>query len=105
MNQEVKIVKITQNCFSTFSSRLIFTLIALTDFCTRKELEDWTGFSSITISRYLQIFRKKGLIKTAPGIIFVTKYGEKLFKMLYELFFMELEIAKKYTKNRKVFNR
>lgn len=98
MIQELKLVNITKNCFSTYSSRLIFTLISRNDFCTRKELIKWTGFSSITISRYLQEFSKSRLIGNAPGIIFLSEFGKDIFLLLEDLFEREIEIAFKIEK-------
>ncbi|NHJ86721.1 MAG: hypothetical protein FK734_14750 [Asgard group archaeon] len=93
MIQDMHIINITKNCFSTFSSRLIFTLISNHDFCTRNELVKWTGFSFITISRYLQEFSKAGLIGNAPGIIFLSDFGKNIFSLLGDLFQKEIEIA------------
>ncbi len=93
MIQELLLVNITKNCFSTYSSRLIFTLISKSDFCTRIELADWTGFSNITISRYLQEFGKASLIENAPGIVYLSDFGRKVFESLGDLFQKEIEIA------------
>ena len=93
MIQEFLLSKITKNCFSTYSSRLIYTLISSKDFCTRNELLKWTGFSSITISRYLQEFSKSGLIGNAPGIIYLSDFGKEIFNILEILFEKEIEIA------------
>ena len=95
MIQDVKLVNITKQCFSTYSSRLIFSLLSKYDFCTRNELIDWTGFSNITISRYLQEFGKAELICNAPGIIFISDLGRKVFSELYDLFKNEIEVADK----------
>ena len=95
MTQELRLVKITKNCFSTFSSRLIFALIATNDFCTRGELVKWTGFSNLTITRYLQEFGKEGLIANAPGIVFISDFGEEAFNSLVDFFKLEIDIAKK----------
>lgn len=93
MIQDLLIVNITKKCFSTYSSRLIFTLISNNDFCTRNELIKWTGFSSITISRYLQEYTRNGLIGHAPGIIFLSDLGHEIFKELGDLFQKEISIA------------
>jgi DeoR/GlpR family transcriptional regulator of sugar metabolism len=93
MIQELLLVNITKNCFSTYSSRLLFTLISKSDFCTRNELADWTGFSSITILRYLQEFGKTSLIENAPGIVYLSEFGKKVFDSLGNLFQNEIEIA------------
>ncbi len=93
MIQELQLINITKNCFSTYSSRLIYTLISKSDFCTRNELADWTGFSSITISRYLQEFCKASLIENAPGIVYLSDFGRKVFESLGDLFQNEIEIA------------
>lgn len=95
MIQDLLLIDITRNCFSTYSSRLIFTLISRTDFCTRNELVKWTGFSNITISRYLQEFSKAGLIENAPGILYLSKLGKNVFDSLGDLFQKEIEIAGK----------
>ncbi len=93
MIQDLILIKITKNCFSTYSSRLIFTFLSKRDFCTRKELIQWTGFSSITISRYLQEFGKAGLVGFAPGIVFLSDLGGRIFNELGNLFEKEIEIA------------
>ena len=93
MIQDLLLIDITRNCFSTYSSRFIFTLISKTDFCTRNELVKWTGFSSITISRYLQEFSKAGLIENAPEIMFLSVLGKNVFDSLDDLFQKEIEIA------------
>ena len=93
MIQDLILIKITKNCFSTYSSRLIFTFLSKRDFCTRNELIQWTGFSNITISRYLQEFGKTGLIGYAPVIIFISDLGIKVFNELGNLFEKEIEIA------------
>ena len=93
MIQELLLVNITKNCFSTYSSRLIFTLISKSDFCTRNELADWTGFSNITISRYLQEFGKASLIENDPGIVYLSEFGKKMFDLLVNLFQNEIDIA------------
>ena len=93
MIQELLLGRITKNCFSTYSSRLIYTLISSKDFCTRNELINWTGFSTITISRYLQEFSKSGLIGNAPGIVFLSDFGKEIFNILGNLFEREIEIV------------
>lgn len=93
MIQDLILIKITKSCFSTYSSRLIFTFLSKRDFCTRNELIQWTGFSNITISRYLQDFGKSGLIGYAPGIIFISDLGVQIFNELGNLFENEIEIA------------
>ena len=93
MIQELVLSNITKRCFSTYSSRLIYTLISNNDFCTRNELIKLTGFSSITISRYLQEFSKSGLISNAPGIVYLSEFGKEIFSILGDLFQKEIEIA------------
>ena len=93
MIQDLLIVKITKKCFSTYSSRLIFTLISNNDFCTRNELVKWTGFSNITVSRYLQEFTRCGLIGHAPGIVFLSDFGREILCSLDDLFEKEILIA------------
>ncbi len=93
MIQDLILIKITKNCFSTYSSRLIFTFISKRDFCTRKELIQWTNFSSITISRYLQEFGRAGLVSFAPGIIFISDLGKIIFDKLENLFEKEIEVS------------
>ncbi|HUT80793.1 MAG TPA: hypothetical protein VMZ29_06265 [Candidatus Bathyarchaeia archaeon] len=93
MIQDLILGNITRNCFSTYSARLIFTLISNNDFCTRNELINWTRFSNITISRYLQEFSKSGLIGNAPGIVFLSDLGKEIFQLLGELFKNEISIA------------
>jgi len=95
MYQQIIVKKIIKNCFSTFSARLIFILISKNDFCTRKELLKWTGFSVITISKYLQEFSKAGLINQAPGIIYLSKFGDKIFEDLMDLLKYEEKVAQK----------
>jgi len=105
MIQDLLLIKITKNCFSTYSSRLLFTLISQRDFCTRNELINWTGFSNITISRYLQEFGKSGLIGNAPGIVFVSDLGKEIFNELGNLFEKEIEIAAKIERENQFFLR
>jgi len=93
MIQDFVLTEILKSCFSTYSARLIFVLLSEHDFCTRNELIDWTGFSSITISRYLQEFGKSGLIEHAPGIVYISDFGKDVFTDLNDLFEKELEIA------------
>ena len=105
MIQDLAIIKITKDCFSTYSSRLLFTLISQRDFCTRNELINWTGFSNITISRYLHEFGKAGLIGNAPGIIFISDLGKMIFTELEPLFEKEIEIALKIETENQFFSR
>lgn len=93
MIQNFVLTEILKSCFSTYSARLIFVLLSEHDFCTRNELKDWTGFSGITISRYLQEFGKSGLIEHAPGIVYLSDFGKDVFTDLNDLFEKELEIA------------
>ena len=93
MIQDFVLTEIMKSCFSTYSSRLIFVLLSGHDFCTRNELINWTGFSSITISRYLQEYGKAGLIEHAPGIVYLSDFGKDVFVDLHDLFEKELEIA------------
>ncbi|MFW9921901.1 MAG: hypothetical protein ACFFDW_01285 [Candidatus Thorarchaeota archaeon] len=93
MIQDLQINKISKNCFNTYSSRLIFALILKNDFCTRNELVKWTGFSSITVSRYLQEFSKFGLVCNAPGIVYLSDLGSNIYEMLDDLFYREIEIV------------
>jgi DeoR/GlpR family transcriptional regulator of sugar metabolism len=102
MIQKLNLVKITRRCFSTYSSRLIFILINKCDFCTRNELTNWTGFSSITISRYLQEFSKAGLIVNAPGIVFPSNVGKEVFIDLNDLFQVELSVANKIMNKKEI---
>lgn len=95
MIQDLLLIDITKKCFSTYSSRLIFTLILSRDFCTRNELINWTNFSTITISRYLQEFSRSGLIGNAPGIVFLSNLGKEVFDLLGDLFQKEIELAEK----------
>lgn len=101
MIQELIVKKITRNCFSTHTSRLIFTLIANSDFCTRNELLKWTNYSSITISRYLQEFSKQGLIGHAPGIVFISDFGKNIFDSLQVLLKNENELTSSILLNEK----
>jgi len=93
MYQKTILRTIIRNCFSTFSARLIFILISKKDFCTRKELLQWTGFSAITISRYLQEFSKAGLINQAPGIVYLSQLGNEFLEVLSDLFSYEKGIV------------
>ena len=95
MIQDLLLIDITKKCFSTYSSRLIFTLISSKDFCTRNEIVAWTGFSNITISRYLQEFSRSGLIGNAPGIVFLSDLGKEVFDLLGDLFQKEIELAER----------
>jgi DeoR/GlpR family transcriptional regulator of sugar metabolism len=95
MIQDLLLIDITKKCFSTYSSRLIFTLISSRDFCTRNEIITWTGFSNITISRYLQEFSRSGLIGNAPGIVFLSDLGKEVFDLLGDLFQKEIELAER----------
>jgi len=99
MIQDFVLTEILKNCFSTYSSRLIFVLLSNNDFCTRNELIDWTGFSAITISRYLQEFGKSGLIENAPGIVYLSDFGKDIFVNLSDLFENEMEIAAELKNN------
>ncbi|MHA1243751.1 MAG: hypothetical protein ACTSP7_04160 [Candidatus Heimdallarchaeota archaeon] len=102
MIQDFVLAEIMKSCFTTYSSRLIFVLLSGHDFCTRNELINWTGFSSITISRYLQEFGKAGLIEHAPGIVYLSDFGKDIFTSLYDLFDKELEIASDLKKSLKI---
>ncbi|MHA1211858.1 MAG: hypothetical protein ACTSSH_05290 [Candidatus Heimdallarchaeota archaeon] len=62
----------------------------------------WTGFSSITVSRYLQEFRKSGLIGHAPGIIFLSDLGNEIFNSLGDLFQKEISIAQQISCNTEI---
>ncbi|NHJ41085.1 MAG: hypothetical protein FK731_13720 [Asgard group archaeon] len=95
MIQDLLLIEITKKCFSTYSSRMMFTLISSRDFCTRNELINWTGFSTITVSRYLQEFNRSGLIGNAPGIVFLSDLGKEVFDLLGDLFQKEIELAAK----------
>ncbi|NHK31980.1 MAG: hypothetical protein FK730_11550 [Asgard group archaeon] len=95
MIQDLLLIDITKKCFSTYSSRLIFTLISSRDFCTRNEIVNWTSFSNITISRYLQEFSRSGLIGNAPGIVFLSDLGKEVFSLLGDLFQKEIELAER----------
>jgi hypothetical protein len=95
MIQDLLLIDITKKCFSTYSARLIFTLISCRDFCTRNELIAWTGFSNITISRYLQEFSRSGLIGNAPGIVFLSDLGKEILELLGDLFQKEIMLAQK----------
>ncbi|MBD3192175.1 MAG: hypothetical protein GF308_16145 [Candidatus Heimdallarchaeota archaeon] len=88
-----KIQKIIKKNFKSFNSRYIFSLIADQDFCTRNELIKWTGFSKITIDKYLQRFSKARLINNAPGIVYVSDLGEQIYSSFYDFFKMHNKIS------------
>jgi DeoR/GlpR family transcriptional regulator of sugar metabolism len=81
-------------CLSTISGRLIFSLLSCKKIWTRKELLLLTGFSDTTISRYISKFAKARLIIQAPGIIFLSKIGERIFVKNSHQLEDDLKIAK-----------
>lgn len=88
-------LKIIHNNFKSSNARYVFSLIANRDYCTRVELIRWTGFSKITIAKYLQRFSKAKLINYAPGIFYLSDLGEQLYSSFYDFFKLDNQISKR----------